>query len=164
MIADVVVSSAHTETDSSSERIVSRLSDTVRTLESVSRTVQHTLESVSETFRSFETVRQSVMVPVMTYTDAGLEAVAASVPHFAGGGVVYGPTLGVMGEYAGAAGNPEVIAPLDRLRGLIADSTGAGDVTPRNVTFTIEGSRLVGVLDNYMRVAGRSGRRFNFKG
>ena len=160
MIADVV-SPTHTETDSS-ERIISRLSDTVRTLESVSRTVQHSLESVSETFRSFETVRQSVMVPVMTYTGAGLEAVAASVPHFASGGVVYGPTLGVMGEYAGAGSNPEVVAPLDRLRGLISDSTGAGDVTPRNVTFTIEGSRLVGVIENYMRVAGRSGRRFNF--
>ena len=185
MIADVVVSSAHPETDSGSERIVSRLTETVLGLETVSRTIQRSMESVdevmvsesvrvsqlmselthsvsrvSETFRDFETVRQAVVVPVMTLTDAGLEAVAASVPHFAAGGVIYGPTLGVMGEYAGAGSNPEVVAPLDRLRGII-DHT-AGDTTPRNVTFTIEGSRLVGVIDNYMRVAGKSGRRFNF--
>ena len=185
MIADVVVGSAHPETDSGSERIVSRLTETVLGLETVSRTIQRSIESVdevmvsesvrvsqlmselthsvsrvSETFRDFETVRQSVVVPVMTLTHSGLESVAASVPHFAAGGVVYGPTLGVMGEYAGAGSNPEIVAPLDRLRGII-DHT-AGDTTPRNVTFTIEGSRLVGVFENYMRVAGKSGRRFNF--
>ena len=185
MIADVVVSSVHPETDSGSERIVSRLTETVLGLETVSRTIQRSIESVdevmvsesvrvsqlmselthsvsrvSETFRDFEMVRQAVVVPVMTLTDAGLEAVAVSVPHFAAGGVIYGPTLGVMGEYAGAGSNPEIVAPLDRLRGII-DHT-AGDTTPRNVTFTIEGSRLVGVIDNYMRVAGKSSRRFNF--
>ena len=31
---------------------------------------------------------------------------------FADGGMVYGPTLGLVGEYAGASSNPEVIAPL----------------------------------------------------
>jgi hypothetical protein len=38
---------------------------------------------------------------------------------FADGGIVYGPTLGLMGEYAGASSNPEVIAPLDKLKSLI---------------------------------------------
>ena len=35
-----------------------------------------------------------------------------SATAFADGGVVYGPTLGLVGEYAGASSNPEVIAPL----------------------------------------------------
>lgn len=42
-----------------------------------------------------------------------------TVPKFAKGGIVSGPTLGLMGEYAGASSNPEVIAPLDKLMGMI---------------------------------------------
>lgn len=42
---------------------------------------------------------------------------------FANGGIVYGPTLGLMGEYSGASNNPEVIAPLNKLKGLIGDNT-----------------------------------------
>jgi hypothetical protein len=45
---------------------------------------------------------------------------------FADGGIVYGPTLGLMGEYPGARSNPEVIAPLDKLRDLIRPSGGDG--------------------------------------
>lgn len=39
---------------------------------------------------------------------------------FADGGIVYGPTLGLVGEYPGASNNPEVIAPLSKLRSLIS--------------------------------------------
>jgi len=40
---------------------------------------------------------------------------------FANGGVIYGPTLGIMGEYAGAKNNPEVVAPLNKLKSLMGD-------------------------------------------
>jgi len=43
---------------------------------------------------------------------------------FADGGIVSGPTLGLVGEYAGARNNPEVIAPLDKLRSMIAETGG----------------------------------------
>ena len=71
-------------------------------------------------------------------------ALMASLPKFADGGIAYGPTLGLFGEYAGASRNPEVVAPLDRLKGLLQDSTGFGS---GRVTFRIEGRTLVGVLD-----------------
>ena len=38
---------------------------------------------------------------------------------FANGGVVSGPTMALIGEYAGASNNPEVVAPLDKLRSMI---------------------------------------------
>lgn len=38
---------------------------------------------------------------------------------FAKGGIVSGPTLALVGEYPGAGNNPEVVAPLDRLRSLM---------------------------------------------
>lgn len=47
-----------------------------------------------------------------------------NVTAFADGGIVSGPTLGLMGEYPGARTNPEVIAPLDKLQSMI--NTGQG--------------------------------------
>jgi hypothetical protein len=44
--------------------------------------------------------------------------------EFADGGIISGPTLGLMGEYPGASRNPEVVAPLDKLKSLIGGSGG----------------------------------------
>lgn len=49
---------------------------------------------------------------------------AVAVTPFANGGILYGPTLALMGEYAGAKSNPEVVAPLDKLKSLIGDTGG----------------------------------------
>ena len=45
---------------------------------------------------------------------------------FADGGIVSGPTLGLVGEYPGASTNPEVIAPLDKLKSLIGGNSDSG--------------------------------------
>ncbi|WP_417832775.1 hypothetical protein [Terasakiella sp.] len=58
----------------------------------------------------------------------GVLAAFASIPKFADGGIAYGPTLGLMGEYAGARNNPEVIAPLNKLKDLIAPGGGSFDI------------------------------------
>jgi hypothetical protein len=47
------------------------------------------------------------------------------VSKFADGGIVSGPTMGLMGEYPGAKSNPEVIAPLDKLKGLMGGGGGS---------------------------------------
>lgn len=83
---------------------------------------------------------------------------AIGVMPFAKGGVVSGPTLALVGEYAGASNNPEVIAPLDKLRSMIQPRGGIGG----NVRFEIEGRKLVGVISNTTRVAAKSGRKSNF--
>ena len=66
----------------------------------------------------------------------GLAAIAAGVAlknsisnknqpkAFANGGIVSGPTYGLMGEYPGAASNPEVVAPLDKLQSMIGNAGG----------------------------------------
>lgn len=53
----------------------------------------------------------------------------SQTPKFANGGIVYGPTMGIMGEYAGARSNPEVIAPLSKLRDML-DGGGNASVIP----------------------------------
>lgn len=45
------------------------------------------------------------------------------IPKLAGGGLAFGPTLAMVGDNAGAARDPEVIAPLSKLRGMV----GGGD-------------------------------------
>lgn len=83
-------------------------------------------------------------------TVAAIGASMMALP-FADGGVVYGPTLGLVGEYSGASHNPEVIAPLDKLRGLLGTPNGMGS---GRVRFEIKGRKLVGVLANEMAVNG----------
>ena len=49
---------------------------------------------------------------------------AAKPTAFADGGIISGPTMGLMGEYPGASHNPEVVATLDKLKSLIGGSGG----------------------------------------
>jgi len=64
---------------------------------------------------------------------------------FANGGVVFGPTNALVGEYPGASRNPEVIAPLNSLKGMLGDMGGGFG---GQVEFRIQGNTLVGVLNN----------------
>lgn len=78
----------------------------------------------------------------------------------ASGGIVSGPTLCLTGEYPGAATNPEVIAPLDKLRSLITPAGGPVEVTG---TLRASGRELVCVMANETRISGKSGRRTDIK-
>ena len=81
----------------------------------------------------------------MGFVTAMLAATAAAgIPMLAEGGIASGPTLAMVGEYAGASGNPEVIAPLDKLRGMLAP-TASMDFS--KVRFEIKGRTLVGILE-----------------
>lgn len=67
------------------------------------------------------------------------------VTKMASGGIVSGPTMGLMGEYPGARSNPEVIAPLDKLKSLIGDRGGSSNVQVGG-EFTLKGQDLVVAL------------------
>jgi len=82
---------------------------------------------------------------------ASILAALASLPKFANGGVISGPTFGLMGEYAGAQHNPEVIAPLNTLRQYIQPVSGGGEVD-----FRIRGRDLYGTLKKDRRRSSRS--------
>lgn len=81
----------------------------------------------------------------MGFVTAMLAATAAAgIPMLAEGGIASGPTLAMVGEYAGAKGNPEVIAPLDKLRGMLAQPAS---MDFSKVRFEIKGRTLVGILE-----------------
>ena len=89
------------------------------------------------------------------FTAAMLATVAAAgVPMLANGGLATGPTLAMVGEYAGASGNPEVIAPLDKLRGMLAEPAAPIDFS--KVEFRIKGRELVGILSKEDNLTRRS--------
>lgn len=82
---------------------------------------------------------------------AAMEGIVGTVAvtPFANGGLVYGPTLALMGEYGGASSNPEVIAPLDKLKSLIGDTGGgfSGRLEAR-----LKGRDIVIALANETRI------------
>ena len=62
--------------------------------------------------------------------------------------------MGLVGEYPGARSNPEVIAPLNKLQGMIGGAGGAANV---NVTGSVrvDGQDLLIAIERANETAGR---------
>jgi hypothetical protein len=79
--------------------------------------------------------------------------VADKASKFANGGIVSGPTLGMVGEYPGASSNPEVIAPLDKLKDMIGGSGGG--------TFVLRGQDLLLSVQKAQKSSKLKGQNIN---
>lgn len=86
----------------------------------------------------------------------GVLSAFAAIPKFAAGGIVSGPTMGLMGEYPGAKSNPEVIAPLSKLQGMIDQGNGGGG-GPMSGEFVLRGQDLVVALQRAEKQRNRIG-------
>ena len=95
---------------------------------------------------------------------AGIAAVAAGsalkstmknnqATAFANGGIVSGPTMGLVGEYPGAQNNPEVIAPLDKLKSMIGGG-GSG-------TFVLRGQDLLLSVNRAQKASNLKGQNIS---
>jgi hypothetical protein len=95
-----------------------------------------------------------IVIPALVATGIGLVRglfSAISVPAMAEGGIVSGNTMVQVGEYPGVSSNPEVIAPLDKLKSMIGGAGGnvkvQGIIRGRDIFLTNErASREVGNL------------------
>jgi hypothetical protein len=100
-------------------------------------------QSIAQLMRQIAT---TLPFPASLAALAGVGAFAgimrSQIPAYADGAVAFGPTLGLMGEYANASTNPEIIAPLDKLQGMLGGGVG-------EVEFRIKGQELWGVLKKY---------------
>ena len=74
---------------------------------------------------------------------------------FANGGIVSGPTMGLVGEYPGAKSNPEVIAPLNKLQGMIGASGGGGGNVNVTGSVRVEGQDLLIAIERANETANR---------
>jgi hypothetical protein len=86
----------------------------------------------------------------------GVLSAFAAIPKFAAGGIVSGPTMGLMGEYPGAKSNPEVIAPLNKLQGMLDQGNGGGG-GPMTGEFVLRGQDLVVALQRAEKQRNRIG-------
>lgn len=95
---------------------------------------------------------------------AGIAAVAAGsflkssmnenkATAFANGGIVSGPTMGLVGEYPGAQNNPEVIAPLDKLKSMIGGGGGG--------TFVLRGQDLLVSINRTQKSSSLKGQNIS---
>jgi hypothetical protein len=73
--------------------------------------------------------------------------------RFANGGIISGPTMGLMGEYPGASSNPEVVAPLDKLKDLIGGGGGG--------TFVLRGQDLLLSVNRAQKASSLKGQNIS---
>jgi hypothetical protein len=72
---------------------------------------------------------------------------------FANGGIISGPTYGLMGEYPGAQNNPEVVAPLDKLKDMISGGGGG--------TFMLRGQDLLLSVNRAQKASNLKGQNIS---
>jgi TP901 family phage tail tape measure protein len=73
-----------------------------------------------------------------------------NTPRLAKGGLAYGPTMAVVGDNPGAKSDPEVIAPLSKLRNMIGNQSQT-----INVPLYLDGRLVATATANANRVKGR---------
>lgn len=88
-----------------------------------------------------------VGIGIAAASTAAQIALIASQP-LAKGGLAYGKTLATVGEYPGARSNPEVIAPLDKLKNLIK----VNNMTGGPVEFILRGEDLYGSQEYHRKL------------
>jgi len=112
------------------DAFMSIVSDGATDLESMGKAMYNSARQAiaAEMAQGIAAAVRSVLVgvpfPLNLILAAGAGAAAGTlfnslVPKLAGGGIAYGTTNAVVGEYPGASSNPEVIAPLDKLQTLL---------------------------------------------
>jgi len=84
------------------------------------------IKKALETLNPIAAIAAGVALVALSAIVKNKAAKLGGATPFADGGVVYGPTLGLVGEYPGARTNPEVIAPLDKLKKLIGGGGEGG--------------------------------------
>jgi hypothetical protein len=111
---------------------------------------------------AMETLKDPTKWPIALA--AGILAVAAGAAlkskisqqkttKFANGGIVSGPTMGLVGEYPGAKSNPEVIAPLDKLKSMIGGGGGG--------TFVLRGQDLLLATNRAQKASNLKGQNIS---
>jgi TP901 family phage tail tape measure protein len=107
--------------------------------------------AATETAKSFGPAAAFVLPALIA---GATTLISGTFSKFADGGIVSGPTMGLVGEYPGARSNPEVIAPLNKLQGMIGNTQGNGNL---NVTgqVRIDGQDLLIAIERANETAGR---------
>jgi hypothetical protein len=97
----------------------------------------------------------ATIAPFIAAAMGVVQGAFSTIPAFAKGGIVSGPTMGLMGEYMGAKSNPEVIAPLSRLQSML--DNGGGNNMNLSGEFVVRGQDLILALQRAEKTRNRIG-------
>jgi hypothetical protein len=108
--------------------------------------------AIGSTFKSL--VSQGMGLPKMgAGAGGGVSQPLTMFDGFANGGIISGPTYGLMGEYPGAQNNPEVVAPLDKLKDMIGGGGGG--------TFMLRGQDLLLSVNRAQKASNLKGQNIS---
>ena len=105
------------------------------------------IDSATKSAKGFGPAAAFVLPALIAMAVGAVSSAMKKTKKFAKGGIISAPTMGLMGEYPGAKNNPEVVAPLDRLKGLIGDSRGRAQQVNVGGSFELRGQDLVVALE-----------------
>lgn len=95
------------------------------------------------------------LAPFIAAAMGVVQGAFTGISAFAKGGIVSGPTMGLMGEYMGAKSNPEVIAPLSKLQNMM--DFGGGNDMNLSGEFVVRGQDLILALQRAEKTRNRIG-------
>ena len=95
------------------------------------------------------------LAPFIAAAMGVVQGAFTGISAFAKGGIVSGPTMGLMGEYMGAKSNPEVIAPLSKLQNMM--DFGGGNNMNLSGEFVVRGQDLILALQRAEKTQNRIG-------
>ena len=108
--------------------------------------IGHAVEGAGQSAESFGPLAAFVLPALIAMAVGAVSSAMKKTKKFAKGGIISAPTMGLMGEYPGARSNPEVVAPLDRLKGLIGTNNRTQQVNVGG-SFELRGQDLVVALE-----------------
>lgn len=134
-------------------------------LGSTLKSLGQALVTYATTMEAFKTAMETVFTSPWVAIAAGVAAIAAGAAltnlakkpiKLATGGLAYGPTLAVVGDNPGASSDPEVVAPLSKLRSYMGGGQSLELVG--DVAFQIHGDSLRAVLNREQVRLNRMGK------
>ena len=88
----------------------------------IASAIMGTAQAIVQAIAQGGPIAGPILAGVMAGLGAAQIATIASTPlPMAQGGIVYGPTNALVGEYAGAQNDPEVVAPLSKLKNMLGN-------------------------------------------
>lgn len=142
-------------TNATTEAAVGTATTGVEVVNAGKKVAANTAEGASDAGKSAAKLPFPANIIAIGAAIAAAIAAFSVIPKFANGGVVSGRTLAEVGEYPGASSNPEVIAPLSKLKDMIGGTGMANVRVEVGGKMQLDGDTAYLQLKNYGKRTGK---------
>lgn len=142
-------------TNATTEAAVDTATTGVEVVNAGEKVAANTAEGASDAGKSAAKLPFPANIIAIGAAIAAAIAAFSVIPKFANGGVVSGRTLAEVGEYPGASSNPEVIAPLSKLKDMIGGTGMANVRVEVGGKMQLDGDTAYLQLKNYGKRTGK---------